>query len=109
MWHIVNPGLLDTVNKTEVNRLVASLMYVAVSINTKLVKALPPSGEKDKAVAYLETCQRNRKSWAVALTRELGPEVTADELMELMKQFFRSYDLRMSIAGDKKGEEDDDA
>lgn len=31
--------------------------------------------------------------------------------MELMKQFFRSYDLRMSIAGDKKGddhEEDDD-
>ena len=105
----MNPGLAETVNKTDVNRVVSGLMYVAVSINTKLVKAMPTSAEKDKAVAYLETCQRNRKSWAVALTRELGAEVTAEELMELMKQFFRSYDLRMSIAGDKKGEEDDDA
>ena len=107
LWHIVNPGLAETVPKSDVNRLVASLMYVAVSINTKLVKAMPASAEKDKALAYLETCQRNRKSWAVGLTRELGAEVTEEELMELMKQFFRSYDLRMSIAGDKKNGEED--
>ena len=105
LWHIVNPALEEVVPKADVINTIASLLYVAVNLNKKLLKGMPESEEKTKALSYLDTCTKNRKRWMSELTQELDDEVTGEQLIELIKPFFRSYDLRMSIAGDTKGEQ----
>ena len=68
---------------------------------------MPQSGEKEKALSYIAKCNKNRKAFAISLTENLGDEIAEEDLTEVMKQFFRSYDLRMSISGDKKPELED--
>ena len=41
LWHIVNPGLEEFVAKADVISVIASLVYVAVNLNRKLVQAMP--------------------------------------------------------------------
>ena len=76
LWHIVNPELREAVDKTAVNKLISSLMYVAVNLNQKLVTAMPQSGEKEKALTYLAKCNKNRKNFANELTEGFGDEIT---------------------------------
>ena len=68
LWHIINPELRESVSKKEVNQVISQLMYIAVNLNTKFVNSMPDSSEKKEALAYLDTCQNNRKNWAINLT-----------------------------------------
>ena len=77
-------------------------MYISCSLNQKLVQATEDCPEKQKSLKYLDKIQKNRRDWARNLTGQLDSEISEEELVELMKQFYRSYDLRMSIAGDKR-------
>lgn len=103
----MNPELNETVDKTAVNKVISSLMYIAVNLCQKFVDGMPSSAEKEQSLSYIAKCNKNRKAFAIQLTENLGDDITQEELTEVMKQFYRSYDLRMSISGDKQAELED--
>ena len=41
LWHIVNPELNETVDKTAINKVISSLMYIAVNLCRKFVDGMP--------------------------------------------------------------------
>ena len=82
-----------------------SLVYVATKLNKKLVEAMPKSEARTKALQYHERLEANRKNFLKGVSDQLEPEVTKEGLCEFLDQFYRSYDLRMTIAGDREMEQ----
>ena len=100
LWHIMNPTLRETVFKAEVVAFVRKLCYVAVTLNEIMVKALPQGNEKDNAIKYLERIGTNQEKFMLHLASQLDEECDKESL-DFLDQVYRSYDLRMTIAGDK--------
>ena len=61
LWHIINPDLAPYVTKREIYSVINRLAYIAVSLNSKLIKNLPDSDEKAKALEYHKNIAKNRK------------------------------------------------
>ena len=59
----MNPALEEAVPKADVINTIASLLYVAVNLNKKLLEGMSESEEKQKALSYLDTCRKNRRGW----------------------------------------------
>ena len=78
LWHIVNPALEDAVPKADVTNTIASLLYVAVNLNKKLLNGMENTEERQKALSYLDTCTQNRRRWLNELSQQLDDEVTAE-------------------------------
>ena len=110
LWHLVNPGLLPTVKKVKVNEFFMDLIHIAVELNMKLVAStqnpiLKPGALKNQCVEYLKMVAKGKAKIAAKI-RPLGGEITEEELITLVKPFFRSSQIRMELAG-KEFEEDE--
>ena len=68
---------------------------------------MPESAEKEKALVYINKCGHNSVEFIRSLDEKLSEEITQEELSEVTKQFYRSYDLRMAISGDRQAELED--
>ena len=102
LWHIVNPTLEEVATKEQVLDIATRLVYIAVTLNLKLIQSKPATTEQKEALEYHKRIAAGRRSFLQRLTEELPEEVTKDELCGALDQFFRSYDLRLTLAGDKK-------
>ena len=101
LWHIINPELRPSVTKREVNSIITRLAYIAVNLNQKLLKNLPDNEARKKALDYHKRIDANRKLFLKKVGDSLPEQISVENLRgELLRQFFRSYDLRMAIAGD---------
>ena len=63
LWHIINPQLAPYVTKREVLSVTNRLAYIAVNLNLKLIKHLPGSEGKDRALRYHKRIAEKRKSF----------------------------------------------
>lgn len=102
LWHLINPEVEDFVTKKQVMHIVNRLAYIAVQLNRKIVLHMRRSSERDSAVEYLDRCMKRKKAFLLKIQNQLPDLVEKEQLYDLMEQFFRSYDLRLAIAGDKK-------
>ena len=64
----MNPEIAEVLPKENLVSTIGSLVYVAVTLNKKLLKTEPESQEKKDASTYLDTCWQNRKNWINEIT-----------------------------------------
>ena len=118
LWHIINPELSTTINKSKVIKFFMDLIYIAVDLNLKLLNSpdnpnLKPGKKRNNAILYLADCVKGKGKISRQI-QALGPEITQDELIELMQPYFRTSTIRMTLAGrefeveESSGEEDDE-
>lgn len=88
------------VTKREILAVIVRLAYVAVNLNLKIVQNLPETEDKRSALEYHKRIAKNRKAFLQNIGSELPEQVDCDGLHVLLDQFYRSYDLRMAMAGD---------
>lgn len=101
---MMNPLCKESIQQSEALHVIKRLMYVGIEINEHLVKACKDSPEKTSALKYLERVKQKRNTYLYMCQNSLETEVTKDQI-QIFTPIFRSYDLRMTIAGDKKLEE----
>ena len=101
LWHILNPTLAETVPKNQVMEVVRKLMYIAVDLNQRMLENEPNTPEKTSALKYLKKVKTNRNKFFEQLQNQLDREVT-QESIQFLDQIYRSYDLRLTMAGDKE-------
>ena len=98
----MNPTLQPHVTKREVNSVITRLAYVAVNLNLKLLKNMPDSETCKSALAYHNRINQNRKAFLKLVGDSLADQVDQESFIAVLRgQFFRSYDLRMALAGDE--------
>ena len=68
---------------------------------------MPKSADKTEALLYHDRIAENRTSYLQGIREQLPDKVSLEEMVDILDQFFRSYDLRLSIAGDKPQAEAD--
>ena len=101
MWHIINPELRPSVTRREVYSVINRIAYVAVNLNQKLLNNLPDGEMRGKALDYHKRIASTRKSFLSKVGSSLPEQITQEDLGgDILHQFYRSYDLRMAIAGD---------
>ena len=71
LWHIMNPELAPHVTKREVMSVITRLAYIAVNLNLKMIKNLPGSEGKDRALKYHKRIAEKR----VEFLKEIGASV----------------------------------
>ena len=100
---MINPELRKDVTKRDVYSIITRLAYIAVNLNQKLLQNIPQSTTKDKVMQYHKSIDKNRKAFLKKVGDNLPDQITEDCLRasDLVRQFFRSYDLRMAMAGDQ--------
>ena len=102
LWHLINPKLTKSVTKRDVYSVITRLAYIAVNLNQKLLQNFPDNEQKAKALSYHKSIDMNRKAFLKQVGDQLPEQIEEDTLRssELLRQFYRSYDLRMAMAGD---------
>ena len=100
LWHIINPTILPSVSRNEVYKKCEYLCYIAIDLNEKLVQAMPKSPEQASALKYHQRLRASKKGFLKKLAQMLPDEI-AQESIGFLTQIFRSYDLRMAVAGDR--------
>ena len=106
LWHIINPTLAESVPKRQVLDVVRKLIYIAVDLNQNMLTQEPDSPEKSNALKYMKKVLSNRNRFVEQLTNQLNKDVT-EESIRFMDQIYRSYDLRLTIAGEKELQDND--
>merc|ERR1712060_529164 len=101
LWHIINPTLAETVPQSYVTDVVKKLCYVAIDLNLRLLQALPESTEKTNALKYHKKIKEGQQRFMKNIANQMGRDVAREDL-NFMEQLYRSYDLRMTVAGDKE-------
>ena len=104
LWHIMNPKLEEQIGKQKVVATIKQLMYVAIDLNLTMIKTMKDSPEKENALKYHQRIAANRDTFIEQVSSQLEPMVSKEQL-EFLDQVYRSYDMRMTIAGDKELEE----
>ena len=106
LWHIINPMLEPVATKDMVLDVATKLVYIAINLNIKILKAQKEnSAELKAALAYHDRIAKNRRAYVQKLQRDLPDECTIDDIKLHLDQFYRTYDLRLTIAGDKAPED----
>ena len=101
LWHICNPTLMEEVPTKQVLAVIKKLLYVSIDLNKKMVESLPKSPEQKNALKYHERIFQNRQKFLEQLNQQLGRSVVREQIAGLA-EIFKSYDLRMTVAGDKE-------
>ena len=78
LWHIINPQLAPHVTKREVLTVITRLAYIAVNLNQRMIKNLPGSEGKDKALIYHKRIAENRKEFLKEIGASIQEQVTQD-------------------------------
>ena len=76
-------------------------MYIGITLNMRIVNALKDSPEKKTALQYLGRVDANKDLFIQQCKEQLEAEVTKEQI-GFLGQIFRSYDLRMTVSGDKE-------
>ena len=87
--------------------MIKKILYVGIELNQRLVTAQKPSTARKSALEYLERVQQNRERFIEQCANQLEADVTREQVGAL-DRIFRSYDLRMTVSGDKEDEDDED-
>ena len=107
LWHIMNPTLEESLPKQRVLETVKKLMYIAIDLNQKMMEQEPDSPEKTNTMKYHKKIIANRPRFFEQLSNQLNPNVNEDSI-KFLDQIYRSYDLRLTMAGDKQLQDNDD-
>ena len=67
-----------------------------------MVTTMADGSERQKAQEYLDRVKAGQKAFIQECVSNFGDEVTIESIEFLKTQCFRSYDLRMTLAGDKQ-------
>ena len=76
-------------------------MYIAVDMNLAMINAEPDSAQKTNALKYHKKIKQNQAQFVQKVNESLDQEVTREGI-DRLTSLYRTYDLRLMIAGDKK-------
>ena len=101
LWHIINSELLPSVTKRDVFSAITRIAFIAVNLNQKLLRNVPENDQVRRAKEYHKRIDKNRKVFLKKVGDSL-PDIIIEESLnsDLLRQFYRSYDLRVAMAGD---------
>ena len=74
----MNPEIKERVDKDSVRHVFRELIYIAVTVNQRIVRSLPKTQDREEALRYLMKCSANKMKWANRLAKELDNEITEE-------------------------------
>ena len=77
-------------------------------MNEKIMEHQPKSPQKTAALEYLDRIKKGKRHFIQNFKQQCPDQVSFDDMKELFEEFYRSYDLRMTLAGDKKEDDSED-
>ena len=74
----MNPEIKEKVDKDSVRHVFRELIYIAVTVNQRIVRSLPKTQDREEALRYLMKCSANKMKSANRLAKELDNEITEE-------------------------------